>query len=221
MINRFSLSAETGKIVDKFHVRKALQSDTQRFNITPTHSAAIIMNDRHEVRTLQQARWGLFPFWAKDAVNTSYDQMTRKAFLGRMLSRQRCVIPCSGFYGQKQAGHERDARAMHIVLTGKPLFGIAGIFDRWRSPGGEEIRAFTMLTAEMSGAMSVWQPNVPIILDEEGIEEWLHPYIHQIDQLRKHLVPLDSYFMRAYPVTNAVRDDQYESPDCVREIDYA
>ncbi len=221
MIERFSLSAETNRITDKFHVIKTILSDSPRFNITPTKDAAIIMNDRHDVRSLQSARWGLYPFWAKDAVNTSYDQLTQKAFLGRMLRRQRCVIPCSGFYGQKHIGEERDPRAMHVVLPSRPLFGIAGIYDCWRAPNGEEVRAFTMITAEMAGTMSIWQPNVPVILDEDGIEDWLSPSIKDINQLRTHLVPLDSYFMRAYPVTNAVNDERYDSPDCIREIDYA
>jgi len=107
---------------------------------------------------------------------------------------------------------------MHIVIPNEGVFGIAGIYDCWKNAQGEELRAFTMITAPTSGAMSSWQDNVPVILDEEGVEDWLNPRITELNGLRKHLEAMDSYLMRAYPVTNEVQDEWYESPDCIREI---
>ncbi|WP_419871166.1 SOS response-associated peptidase [Candidatus Pristimantibacillus sp. PTI5] len=218
MIERFSLTAEMSDIVEMFQVRKVIQGHTNRFNVAPTQTVSIVMNDRFDQRSMQESRWGLFPFWAKDAVNADHQTLPEKPFLARMLRRQRCVLPCSGFFGQKQFGKERDPRAMHIVVPSQQLFGIAGIYDCWRNVSGKEVRAFTMITAASTGAMSVWQPRVPVILDEEGIEDWLNPRITEFSGLRKHLEAMDSYLMRAYPVTNAVHDDLFESPDCIREI---
>jgi putative SOS response-associated peptidase YedK len=219
MIERFSLTAEIGELMDKFQVSKNMKGHKGRFNITPTQDVTIIMNDRHYQRVLQDARWGLFPFWAKDSVNTDHATLAEKPFLDRMLRRQRCIIPCSGFYGQKTFGQERDPRVMHTIVPNQPLLGIAGIFDCWRHVNGrEEVRAFTMVTAAASGTMSVWQPRVPVILDEEGMEDWLNPKMTEFGKLRKHLEAMESYLMRSYPVTNAVRDDFYEAPDCVMEI---
>lgn len=219
MIERFSLTAEIGELMDKFEVRKNMNGHKSRFNITPTQNVTIIMNDRHDIRVLHEARWGLFPFWAKDSVNTEYSTLSEKPFLGRMLKRQRCIIPCSGFYGQKTFGQERAPRVMHTVVPKQPILGIAGIFDCWRHVNGrEEVRAFTMITAPSSGAMSVWQTNVPVVLDREGMEDWLNPKMTEFSALRKHLEPMESYQMRSYPVTNAVRDDLYEAPDCIMEI---
>ncbi|MBD2872885.1 SOS response-associated peptidase [Paenibacillus arenilitoris] len=224
MIERFSLTAEIGDMVERFQVKKVIRGYTNRFNVTPTQTVSIVMNDRFDQRTMQESRWGLFPFWAKDSVNADHLTLSEKPYMERMLRRQRCVLPCSGFFGQKHFGKERDPRAMHIVVPGQPLLGIAGVYDCWKNVNGQEVRAFTMITAASSGAMSVWQPRVPVILDEDGIEDWLNPRITEFGGLRKHLEALDAYLMRAYPVTNAVRDDHYESPDCIREIripDYA
>ncbi|WP_028612719.1 SOS response-associated peptidase [Paenibacillus harenae] len=223
MIERFSLTAEIGDMVEMFQVKKVIRGYTNRFNVVPTQTVSIVMNDRFDQRTLQESRWGLFPFWAKDSVNADHLTLSEKPYLDRMLRRQRCVLPCSGFFGQKQFGKERDPRAMHIVIPNQPLLGIAGVYDCWKNVNGQEVRAFTMITAASSGAMSVWQPRVPVILDEEGMEDWLNPRITEFSSLRKHLEAMDSYLMRAYPVTNAVRDETYESPDCIREIrpDYA
>ncbi|MFD2114738.1 SOS response-associated peptidase [Paenibacillus yanchengensis] len=221
MIDRFSLSTEPVHIAEQFQVIKTLKTAEQRYNISPTQQTVIVMNDRHQVRSLQRARWGLYPFWARDAVNTAHNEVGHKKFLGDMIRRQRCIIPSTGFYGKKQIGVEKDPRFMHVVVKNRPLFGIAGMYDCWRTPSGEEAIAFTMLTADLSGPMSTWQSKVPIILDEEGMEQWLNPELREWNPLRKHIVPLDSYVMHAYPVTNAVHNEQYESPDCIREIDYA
>ncbi|RJE88285.1 SOS response-associated peptidase [Paenibacillus sp. 1011MAR3C5] len=218
MIERFSLTVDMSEIVERFGIKKVVVGHTNRFNIAPTQNVSIVMNDRHETRVLQEARWGLFPFWAKDSVNADYAALPDKPFLHRMMKRQRCVIPCSGFYGQKTFGKEREPRAMHTVLPGHAVLGIAGMYDCWRHSSGKEVRAFTMLTAATNGSMSVWQPRLPIVLDEEGIEDWLNPKLTEFSKLRKHMEVPESYLLRSYPVTNAVHDEWYEAPDCIREI---
>lgn len=223
MIERFSLTAELSDMVELFQVGKVVRGYTNRFNVSPTQTVSIVMNDRFGQRTMQESRWGLFPFWAKDSVNADQATLSQKPYLARMLRKQRCVVPCSGFFGRKQLGRERDPRAMHIVLPNQPVFGMAGFYDSWKDARGQEVRAFTIITAPSSGPMSVWQPRVPVILDEEGMEDWLNPRMTEFAGLRKHLEGMDSYLMRSYPVTNAVHDDLYESPDCIREVrlDYA
>ena len=218
MIERFSLTADMGDMIEQFRVRKVVRGYTNRFNVAPTQTVSIVMNDRFDQRTMQEARWGLFPFWARHAVNADAAVLSEKPYLERMLRRQRCVLPCTGFFGEKAVDKERSPRAMHIVVPGQPLFGIAGIYDCWVNPGGKEVRAFTMITAAMTGAMSVWQPRVPAILDEEGMEDWLNPKITEFRGLRKHLEAMEAYLLRSYPVTNSVRDEQYEAPDCIMEI---
>ncbi|RJX40005.1 SOS response-associated peptidase [Paenibacillus pinisoli] len=218
MIERFSLTADMSEIEERFGIQKVVVGHTNRFNIAPTQTVSIIMNDRHDTRVLQEARWGLFPFWAKDSVNADSAALPEKPFLHQMMKRQRCVIPCSGFYGQKLFGKEREPRAMHTVLPGHDVLGIAGMYDCWRHSSGKEVRAFTMLTAATSGSMSVWQPTLPVVLDEEGIEDWLNPKLKEFSMLRKHMEAPESYLLRSYPVTNAVHDEWYEAPDCIREI---
>lgn len=218
MIERFSLTAEMGEMVNKFGIKGGIQGHTARFNVSPTQTISIIMNDRHNTRVLQESRWGLFPYWAKESVNADHAALPQKKFLHPLLKRQRCVIPCSGFYGQKMFGNERAPRAMHTVIPTQPLFGIAGIYDCWNTVYRKEVRAFTMLTAASAGPMSVWQSRVPVILDEDGIEAWLNPKITDFSKLFKHLDAIEGYLMRSYPVTNAVHDEWYDNPDCIREI---
>lgn len=223
MIERFSLKAGITDMTKEFRVKHVVQAHQQRYNVTPISKVSIVMNDRHQQRVIQAARWGMFPFWAKDSVNTSKADIRRKPFLLELAQRNRCVIPCTGFYGAKQLGQERDLRVMHIELPKKPLFGIAGVFDRFRNAQGQEQILFTMLTEEHTGLMSDWQPTLPIVLDEEGVEAWLNPKERNFEFLQMYLPRLESQQLRAYPVTNEVRKESYDSPDCIAElkIDYA
>lgn len=80
MIERFSLTADIGDIVEMFQVRKVIYGHTNRFNVAPTQTVSIVMNDRFDQRTLQESRWGLFPFWAKDAINADHTTLSEKPF---------------------------------------------------------------------------------------------------------------------------------------------
>lgn len=218
MIDKYSITADTSELIEAFRVQKLIRCFTNRFNVSPTQTVSIIMNDRWEQRAINEARWGLFPFWAKDSVNADVETFHQKPYFERMLRKQRCVVPCSGFFGWRTFGKEKAPRAMHVVVPGQPLLAIPGFYDHWKNNSGQEIRAFTFITAASSGPVSGWLPRVPVVLDEEGVEDWLDPKVKEVRPLRKHLEPLESHQLRAYPVTNNIGDEEYESPDCIREI---
>ncbi|AJY74456.1 SOS response-associated peptidase [Paenibacillus beijingensis] len=218
MCERYSLTAEVSEIMDMFGVVKAGRCYTNRYNIAPTQTVSIVMNDRHEQRIIDDCRWGLFPFWAKDAVNADAVRLESRSYFDGMLKRGRCVVPGSGFYGWRRTEGEKAPRAMHIIVPGRNLFGMAGLYDEWRSPGGELMRAVTLVTVPSAGPMALWQERLPVVLDQEGMSDWLNPSVKEFGLLRKHLQPLEPFQLRSYPVTNAIRDEQYESPDCITEI---
>ncbi len=76
-----------------------------RYNIAPTQSVPVVRQEAtRSVRSLSLIRWGLIPFWAKDAkagykmINAIAETIAEKpAFREPLLSR-RCLIPADGFY---------------------------------------------------------------------------------------------------------------------------
>ncbi|SDT02025.1 Putative SOS response-associated peptidase YedK [Paenibacillaceae bacterium GAS479] len=233
MCTRFSLASDISELKQHFRIEKHFALDAKRYNIAPIQSIPVVRNDRQGVRILDEARWGLFPFWAKDSVNADAGALESKPFFKRMLASGRCIIPCSGLYGweqqevynnprqRREENRPRQPRAMHIQVQGRPLFGMAGLYEEWRTPEGRLARAATIVTVPASGALSQWQERVPVVMDEEGMEEWLHPSIRDFSFLRRHLQPLEPFQLRIYPVSNAVDDEQYEAPDCIKEIQLA
>src|SRR5690606_28120570 len=91
----------------------------------------------------------------------------------QLARRNRCIIPCTGFYGHMQFDVEKEKRAMHIVNPGQTMFGIAAVYDTMLDANREEVKVFTILTEEMSGPLSKWQATTPVIVQEDAIEAWL------------------------------------------------
>ena len=69
------------------------------------------------------------------------------------------------------------------------------------------MRAATLVTVPASGSLSLWQERMPIVLDEEGVEDWLQPSIRDFSFLRRHMQPLEPFQLQVYPVSNAVDDE--------------
>lgn len=58
--------------------------------------------------------------------------------------------------------------------------GIAGLWDKWKSPGGETVHSFTMLTinADQHPLMNLFhkptdEKRMVVILEPEQFEDWL------------------------------------------------
>ncbi|HXM64554.1 MAG TPA: SOS response-associated peptidase [Terriglobales bacterium] len=76
-----------------------------RYNIAPSQSVPVIRQDAtRPVRTVSLIRWGLIPFWAKDAkagykmINARAETIAEKPAFREPLLSHRCLIPADGFY---------------------------------------------------------------------------------------------------------------------------
>ena len=73
MCGRYRLTAKERYLRDHFGVDGDL-SWAPRWNIAPTQQVPVVRQDRKEPkRTFALLRWGLIPFWAKDAFHRIQD----------------------------------------------------------------------------------------------------------------------------------------------------
>lgn len=95
--------------------------------------------------------FGLIPHWAADTKITRSTYNARSETVAEKPSyrdawrlSRRCIIPADAFY-------EPDWRTGKAIQTriartdGKPM-GIAGLWTGWKSPNGDILRSYTMLT---------------------------------------------------------------------------
>jgi putative SOS response-associated peptidase YedK len=136
MCSRYFLDADGNIIAYTFRVPPN-DKVKRRFNIAPTQEAPVVRLDREGQREVALLRWGLVPFWAKDIkagnrmINARCEGVAEKPAFREALQRRRCIVPASGFFEWKQVGRRKQPFA--ITLPEEPLFGFAGLWERWRA----------------------------------------------------------------------------------------
>jgi putative SOS response-associated peptidase YedK len=212
MCNRYSLTAELSELTEEFRIDRVHVPYLRRYNISPTQQIPVIQQIGEE-RCLNQQRWGLMPYWGKSSVNASLDTLGDKSYLRAMLTKKRCVVPCSGFYIWRQEGKSRSAwRAVH---RRKSTFAMPGIFDMWLDSEKNEFPMCTMITR---GSAFDTEHRLPLILDEEAMDVWLNPKETRTEVLHALLQSLPDEEFRLYPVTPLIASLAHETPDCIVEV---
>jgi putative SOS response-associated peptidase YedK len=100
-----------------------LPFDGQLYNIAPTQQMPIVRQG-NVGQEMVLARWGLIPYWAKDAkigyslINARADTVAEKPAFRSAFKRRRCLIPADGFYEWKTTSLESDGESAKPSLWG-------------------------------------------------------------------------------------------------------
>ncbi len=195
MCQSISILADVNELVKQFRIDRLLSYSSNRYEVRPTESVSAVMMNKKGERILDEFRWGLMPFWAKDAVCGDRDSIFTNVVFERIVRKQRCIIPCSGFYISVTEGKETEWIKFKMRSG---TFGIAGLYDVWRAPSGEEeLRTCMMLMTEANSLVSPYQRRMPAILDQDQAEMWLQPEMKDSRLLRSILRPVDDLLMVA------------------------
>jgi len=155
-------------------------------------------------RVPQQMRWGLIPWWAKDAkvgfssINARAETVdTAPAFRDAWRKGQRCLVITDGFYEWKKPEKQPYAIAMaddrHMVM--------AGLWDEWTDrKTGERIKSCTVITCPPNGVIGALHDRMPVILPEEHWAKWLGEEPATAAELKAMLIPIDDEALRLWPV---------------------
>jgi hypothetical protein len=103
-------------------------------------------------RSLDLARWGLVPYWAKDIdvgfanINAKAEGIENRPAFREAFQRRRCLVPVDNFYEWKKTATGKQPYA--VALADRGLMALAGLWENWRSPAGEWVRSFAIVTTE-------------------------------------------------------------------------
>jgi putative SOS response-associated peptidase YedK len=192
-----------------------------RYNIAPTQPVATI-RQAGNIRILTTMRWGLIPSWAADAsigsrlINGRSETVLEKPAFRDSFQTRRCLIPADGFYEWKKSGKERQP--FHFGMKDGCLFAFAGIWDRWKSPGGHVLESCSVLTTTHNGVLDGVHDRMPVILPQRHYQTWLTAPSTEAKRLADLLVPYDASAMHRYPVSSLVNNPQNEVPECAEEV---
>lgn len=149
------------------------------------HEHADVGDDAVPEREALLGSFGLIPHWATDTniARQTYNARTetvaaKPSFRDAWHKAQHCIIPADAIY-------EPDWRSGKAIPTrisrvdGEPM-GIAGLWSWWKTPKGEVLHSFTMLTinADQHPLMNQFhkptdEKRMVVILPEHRYDDWL------------------------------------------------
>lgn len=217
MCGRYVLIADPNLIQQEFNLASLPEIGGQRYNIAPTQTLPVITNEKPG--EISYLRWGLVPSWSKDPSigakmnNARSETAAEKPSFRTPFRRRRCLIPASGFYEWQQ--RENGKAPMFISLKDREVFGMAGLWDIWTSPEGQELRTFSVLTTDGNEFMQPIHDRMPVILRREDYALWLSGDNVPVPKLQALMKGYDSKLMTAYEVSKAVNKAGMDTPECI------
>lgn len=166
---------------DDFHARRNICA-SQRVWAVRSGWALGELSDPRDNYQVTPLRWGLIPGSAPsrrltgELIAARVEAIAQRPLLAALVDRQRCLILADGFYAFERVQGRR--RAHRFSLEGFPVFAIAGVWDEWISPDGEElIASCAILTHPADGALASFHDRAPVILPPERWRGWLAPHV--------------------------------------------
>lgn len=223
MCGRFTLFTEFQQLINRFDIQAAIDEELYSFNynVAPSQNVMSVINDGN-VNRLGYLRWGLIPSWAKDMkigykmINARAETLTEKPSYRNAYKKRRCLILANSYYEWKKADTRKIP--MRIKLKSDEPFGMAGIWESWKSPEGSTIYSCTVITTEPNELMTSIHDRMPVILNPNDEQYWLDPLNNDTDSLSKLLKPFDHKLMEAFEVSSDVNSPKNNSPQLIQQI---
>ena len=215
MCGRFQLSIKGKHISERYNIEVYDELYRPSFNCAPSQKLPIITNIDSD--KLSFFKWGLIPFWAKDPsigiklINAKSETIHEKASFKNAFKRQRCVVPCNGFYEWKK---NKDKTPYRIFLKNEAIFSLAGIWERWKDSEGRVSNTFSILTTSPNKLMEGIHNRMPVILSKKHEEDWLKE--KDASKLISLFQPYPEKEMEAYPISKLVNSPINNSEDIIK-----
>jgi putative SOS response-associated peptidase YedK len=225
MCGRARLSSDVSEIRLVFHIppERPMPNIAPSWNVAPTDPLPVVRCDaKDHQRSLEVMRWGLVPFWAKDIkvgfanINAKAEGIDTKPAFREAFRQRRCLVPVDNFYEWKKV--EGGKQPYAIALADRKLMALAGLWESWRSPAGERVRSFAIVTTEPNELCAELHNRMPVILAPEVWPAWLGEEPADEAQLKSFLAPYPSDDMICWPVSPRVGNVKNNDPSLVEPV---
>jgi putative SOS response-associated peptidase YedK len=168
----------------------------QSWRVLPTDSIPVVLALDGKV-TGRMMRWGLIPFAGESKfplINATVEKLeTWYAWKAPWTRGQRCIFPMAGFYEPHKFEDGRK-EPFYVHLIDRPVFGVAGLWDRKKLADGTEIQSCTLITTPPNDLMAQIHNEklrMPAVLREEDHEAWLSGSSTDARAVLNNLYPSD------------------------------
>jgi putative SOS response-associated peptidase YedK len=223
MCGRYTLTVEANELAERFGCPTVVPLTRPRYNIAPSQILPVIVATEGQNQILPM-KWGLIPFWAKDAkigykmINARVETLAEKPAFKYALKQRRCIVPANGYYEWQAT--QTGKRPMFITVPDSKLFGFAGLWEQWISPDRTPILSYTIITSNPSNSVANIHDRMPLILNREQEEYWLQGLtVNDNKQLKTFLSqirPIQD--LVSYQVSTRVNSPKNDDHQCIEPI---
>lgn len=117
------------------------------------------------------------PFWAKNIkggfanINAKADGIENKPAFREAFQRRHCLVRSIIFYEWAKTPSGKQPYAIGLKAGG--LMALAGLWETGRSPAGERVRSFAIVTTEPNELCARLHSRMPVVLKPEAWAAWL------------------------------------------------
>jgi len=221
MCGRFALKTPPRSIQQHFDIPETIDL-SPRYNIAPSQDIVVIRHlSGKDYRQLDMLRWGLIPGWAKDMkisyrmINARAETLAQKPSFSAAFKKRRCLIAADGFYEWRHLGKTKQPYFVH--MKNGAVFGFAGLWESWTSPGGSIVESCTIITTSANDLVRKIHDRMPVILHPQKYAAWLNQESWE-NSLQPLLVPYPASEMESYRVSSEVNNPKNNIPACLQPL---
>ena len=170
MCGRVRISTDITQLTIGFEIPsdRPLPNFAPTWNGAPTDNLPVVRFAPDSRRSLDLLRWGLVPYWRRTSRPASRRSTRwprpwkRSQSSARHLSGAGAWSRWTNFYEWQKVGKESQPYA--IALADHAVMALAGLWETWRSPAGETVRSFTIVTCPPNELCAQLHNRMPLIL---------------------------------------------------------
>lgn len=232
MCGRFTISKTEEELEKRFGADFYTRVLEARYNIAPSRNSPVITGI--EPNTFQFFRWGLIPFWAKEAaiglkmINARLETVREKPAFREAWLKRRCLVVADSWYEWKADAKRKQP--FRLLRKDRDAFAFAGLWESWHPPsvdqnGGDKTRdpdqtlhSFTILTRPAHPVFQSIHDRMPVILQKSDERLWIDPLLPESDfgSLLDHFEEDD---WESYPVSDAVNNARNEDKRLLEPVE--
>ena len=222
MCGRFTITVTIG-LPERFGVTNCEVPLLARYNIAPSQPVPVIIHPFGSGPECQEMTWGLIPSTIKDPsktprpINARAETLHDRSSFQPLLGSRRCLVPATGFYEWVKL--RKDAVPYYISRKDGGLFAFAGLYDVWKSPEGQFLKTFTIITTRANPLTARYHDRMPAILLPECEARWLDSGCMSPEETEELLSPYPEEYLTAFRVSRAVNDPNREGVSLIRKED--
>jgi putative SOS response-associated peptidase YedK len=149
-------------------------------------------------------------------INAKAEGIETKPAFREAFRQRRCLVPVDNFYEWEKTGTGKQPYA--IALADRKIMALAGLGETWRSPAGERIRSFAIVTTTPNELCAELHNRMPVILAPAAWPMWLGEGPAELPQLKGLLVPYPSDEIVAWPVGARVGNVKNNDPGLIPRV---